>query len=87
MRVAVTGLGALTPIGNDVSAFWNAAVQGVCGIAPITRFDTSDIKYKLAAELRDFDPLSRLDRQIIRRTDLFTTYALYAAEEAMTDSA
>ncbi|MEA4822960.1 MAG: beta-ketoacyl-ACP synthase II [Clostridiaceae bacterium] len=86
MRVAVTGLGALTPIGNDVSTFWNAAVEGVCGIAPITRFDTADMKYKLAAELRGFDPLDRLDRQIVRRTDLFTQYALFAAGEAIADA-
>lgn len=86
MRVAVTGLGALTPIGNDVPTFWNAAVEGVCGIAPITRFDTADMKCKLAAELRGFDPLDRLDRQIVRRTDLFTQYALFAAGEAMADA-
>lgn len=85
-RVVVTGMGALTPIGNDVAAFRDALYRGVNGIAPITRFDTAGSKYTLAAELKDFDPTERLDKAILRKTDRFTQYALYAAAEAMAQS-
>ena len=55
-RVAVTGLGVISPVGNDVPAFWNALCSGTCGIGPITKFDATDYPVKLAAEVRDFDP-------------------------------
>lgn len=85
-RVVVTGMGALTPIGHDVAAYRDALMQGVCGIAPITRFDTTGSKYTLAAELKDFDPSARLDKTTLRKTDRFTQYALWAAVEAMAQS-
>lgn len=86
-RVVVTGLGALTPIGNSVSEFWDGLVAGRCGIDFITRFDTADFRCKLAAEVKNFDPLLRIDKPTVRKTDLYTQYALYAAAEAMEDSA
>lgn len=85
-RVVVTGLGAVTPIGNNVSDFWNGLINGVNGIAPITHFDTTDSKCKLAAEVKNFDPSGVLDKGTIRKTDLYTQYALVSADEAMQDS-
>ena len=85
-RVVVTGMGAITPVGLDVPAFWENTVAGRHGIAPITRFDTTGSKFTLAAEVKDFDPFERLDRNIARKTDRFTQFALCAAEEAMNDS-
>lgn len=85
-RVVVTGLGAVTPIGNDVKSFWNGLINGQNGIDTITHFDVSDSKYKLAGELKNFDPSVYLDKTTIRKTDLFVQYALYAAQEAMDDS-
>lgn len=85
-RVVVTGIGAVTPVGNSVPEFADAIFSGRCGIAPITKFDASDSKCRLAAEVKGFDPSLRLDKTTVRKTDLFTQYALYAAEEAMADS-
>ncbi len=85
-RVVVTGLGAVTPIGNNMDEYWNGLVTGVNGIAPITRFDTTDFKSKLAAEVKNFDPSAVLDKGTVRKTDLYTQYALVSAEEAMQDS-
>lgn len=85
-RVVVTGLGALTPIGNSVSEFWENAVNGTNGIDAITRFDTSESKVSLAAELKNFDATAFLDKAVIRKSDLFTQYALIATKEAMDDS-
>ena len=85
-RVVVTGLGAVTPIGNNMNEYWNGLVNGVNGIAPITRFDTTDSKCKLAAEVKNFDPSAVLDKGTARKTDLYTQYALVSAEEAMQDS-
>ena len=85
-RVVVTGMGALTPIGNCVKDYWENAVKGVNGISEITRFDTSDSKYKFAGEVKDVDLASILDKKTIRQTDLFSQYALYAAQEAVDDS-
>lgn len=85
-RVVVTGMGALSPIGNDVPTFWENLKAGTLGIGPITRFSVEDCKYKLAAQLKDFDPLLRMDKNAVRRTDLFVQYALFAAAEAMEDS-
>ncbi len=85
-RVVVTGLGAVTPIGNNMEEYWNGLVTGVNGIAPITRFDTTDFKSKLAAEVKNFDPSAVLDKGTVRKTDLYTQYALVSAEEAMQDS-
>ncbi|MBQ9766506.1 MAG: beta-ketoacyl-ACP synthase II [Lachnospiraceae bacterium] len=85
-RVVVTGLGAVTPVGNTVPEYWNSLVAGVNGIAPITHFDTTDSKCKLAAEVKNFDPSAILDKGTVRKTDLYTQYALVSADEAMQDS-
>lgn len=85
-RVVVTGMGALTPIGNDVKSFWDNVKKGVCGIAPITYYDTTDRKVTLAAELKDFDAKEYLDKKECRRTDKFTQYAMIAAKQAMEDA-
>ncbi len=85
-RVVVTGIGALTPIGNNVEEFWQGLISGKNGVDKITYFDTTDYKAKVAAQLKDFTPSLRLDKTTIRKTDLFVQYALYSAIEAMEDS-
>lgn len=85
-RVVITGLGAITPIGNSIKHFWENAINGVSGAKMITKFDTTKFKTKFACEIQDFDPTIYLDRNEIRRTDLFTKYALHAASEALEDS-
>lgn len=85
-RVVVTGLGAITPIGNDVNTFWNNLIAGKSGAGRITRFDPSLFRTQIAAELKDFNPASYLDKAEIKRTDPFTQYALAAAGEAIKDS-
>ena len=85
-RVVITGLGALTPIGNNVNDFWQSLVNGVSGAAPITRFDASKFKTKFACELKNFDPLNYIEKAEARKYDLFTQYALIAVEEAIKDS-
>ncbi len=85
-RVVITGMGAITPLGNSVDEFWNNAKEGKSGAAAITRFDTTHFKTKFASEVKGFEPEKYLDRNEIRRSDLFTQYALYAASEAMKDS-
>jgi 3-oxoacyl-[acyl-carrier-protein] synthase II len=82
-RVVVTGLGALTPIGNNVPDFWNALVEGTSGAGPITKFDTTRFKTKFACELKNFDPLQFIEKAEARRYDLFTQYALIATAEAI----
>lgn len=85
-RVVITGLGAITPLGNTVDETWQNAISGVSGAKLITRFDPEKFKTKFACEIKDFKPEQYLDRNEIKRTDLFTKYALYATTEAMTDS-
>lgn len=85
-KVAVTGIGAVTPIGNDIKTFWDNLAGGKNGIDFITHFDASDFKAKLAAEVKDFDPSLYMEKSEIRKTDLFVQYALAAAAQAMTDS-
>jgi 3-oxoacyl-[acyl-carrier-protein] synthase II len=85
-RVVVTGLGALTPVGNTVSEFWNNLVDGKSGAAPITRFDTSKFKTKFACEVKNFDPLNYFEKTVARKIDPFTQYALVASDEAIRDS-
>lgn len=82
-RVVVTGMGALTPLGNNVEHFWNASVEGENGAGPIKSFDASSFKTHFACELKDFDPADHLDRKERKKYDLFTQYALVAAEEAI----
>ncbi|MEQ9118222.1 beta-ketoacyl-ACP synthase II [Fulvivirga sp.] len=86
-RVAVTGLGALTPIGNNVEEFWNSLIAGKSGSAPITKFDTTLFKTNFACELKNFDLEDYFDKKTIRKNDPFTLYALIASREAMKDAA
>ena len=85
-RVVVTGLGALTPIGNNVSSFWQALIAGKSGAAPITKFDATDFKTQFACEVKDFVVTDYLDRKEARRMDLFAQYAMVAANEAVEDA-
>ena len=85
-RVVITGVGAVTPIGNDVPAFWEAIRAGVCGIGPITHFDTANYKASLAAEVKEFHPETVIDKKELRHMDRFTQFAVVAAHEAMADS-
>lgn len=85
-RVVITGMGALTPIGNDVQSFWDSLVAGASGAATITRFNASAFRTQIACELKNFSAEGILDRNEIKRTDLFTQYALVAADQAMKDS-
>lgn len=85
-RVVVTGLGAVTPIGNTVEEFWANIKAGTVGIGVITRFDTSEYKVKLAAEVKEFDASQRMDRKAAKRMELFSQYAVAAAKEALEDS-
>jgi|MGYP002629554245 3-oxoacyl-[acyl-carrier-protein] synthase II len=85
-RVVVTGLGALTPIGNNVSEYWDGLRSGKSGCAPITYFDTEKFKTKFACELKDFNPLDHFDRKETRKLDRFAQYALVASDEAIADA-
>jgi 3-oxoacyl-[acyl-carrier-protein] synthase II len=85
-KVVITGLGAITPLGNTVSEFWENLIAGHCGINEITRFDTTDFKVKIAAEVKGFNPSLYMDKADISRTDLFTQYAIGSASQAMEDS-
>ena len=85
-RVVITGLGAITPVGNDVKTMWSSLIAGRHGIAPITRFDTDGYKAALAAEVKDLNTQDYFERSEARRLDLYSQYALAAAAQAMTDS-
>jgi len=85
-RVVVTGLGALTPIGNTLSAYWEGLLSGTSGAAPITYFDPTLFKTKFACELKGFDPLNHFDRKEARKYDRFAQYALVAVDEALQDA-
>ncbi len=85
-RVVVTGLGALTPIGNDVSSYWQALVNGVSGAAAITKYNPEKFKTQFACEVKNFDVQDYIDRKEARRMDLFTQYALVVSEQAIQDS-
>ena len=85
-RVVVTGLGALTPIGNTVPEYWSNLLNGVSGADRITRFDASLFKTQFACEVKDFNPTDFLDRKEVRKMDAYAVYALVASEEAMQDS-
>jgi len=85
-RVVVSGLGALTPIGNNVPSYWESLSNGVSGAAPITRFDVSKFKTQFACEIKNFDPLQFIDKKEARRLDPFVQYALAASQEAIDDS-
>ncbi len=85
-RVVITGMGCVTPIGNDVPTFWESLKNGKCGIGPITRFDTEAYKVKVAGEVKDFDPLQYMEKSDLRKYDLFCQYAMAAATQAVEES-
>ena len=85
-RVVVTGLGALTPIGNNVSDYWDNLLKGVSGAGPITRFDATHFKTRVACEVKDFVPTDFLDRKEARKLDMYAIYAMVAVSEAMEDA-
>lgn len=85
-RVVITGMGLVTPVGNNVEEFWESIKNAKHGIGQITHFDTSDSKVKIAAELKNFEPEKVLDKKEIRRLEPFSVYALYAAQEAVDNS-
>ena len=85
-RVVVTGMGAVTPVGNSVEALWSSLISGVHGIAPITRFDTENYKAKLAAEVKDFDPRAYMEKSEVLRSDPCAHYAMAAACQAVEES-
>src|SRR5688500_9397179 len=85
-KVVVTGLGALTPLGNSVPEFWNNLIEGKSGAALIQKFDTSKFRTKFACEVKNFDPLNYLDKAEARKMDPFAQYAMASAAEALKDS-
>lgn len=85
-RVVVTGIGAITPIGNTVEEYWNALIDGRSGAAPITQFDASLFKTQFACEVKNYDPNNFFDRKEVRKLDLFAQYAMIATDEAIADS-
>ena len=85
-RVVITGLGALTPLGNNVQDYWTNLLKGVSGAAPITHFDASKFKTQFACEVKGFDPKEHLDRKDVKRMDPYTQYAVVAAKEAVENS-
>ena len=85
-RVVVTGLGALTPLGNSVNEFWENLTAGKSGAAAIERFDTSKFKVKFACEVKGFDPFNHFEKTEVKKIDPFTQYALVASDEAIKDS-
>src|SRR3990172_475705 len=84
-RVVVTGLGAITPLGNSTKEYWNNLIKGVSGAVEITRFDASKFKTRFACEVKNFDPNDHFDRKESRKLDLYSQFALAAAEEAIKD--
>ena len=85
-RVVITGLGAVSPVGNDVPTMWKNMVDGVCGIEEITAFDTSDLKVHIAGTVKDFEPEKYFEKREAKKLDLYCQYALAAAQEAVDDS-
>ncbi len=85
-RVVVTGMGALTPLGNNIPDYWNGLINGVPGADMITLFDASKFRTKFACEVKGFDPVAFLDRKEARKIDRFTQFALFVSDQAMTDA-
>ena len=85
-RVVVTGLGALTPVGNSAPETWQALVNGVSGIAPITAFDATNFKTHFAGEVKNFDPTPLMDRKEARKMDRYSQFSVWVADEALKDS-
>jgi 3-oxoacyl-[acyl-carrier-protein] synthase II len=82
-RVVITGLGAITPLGNTVDLFWENIKKGKCGIKRITRFDTEDFQVKIAAQIDEFDPQDYMDKKEARRMDRYTQFAMAASNMAV----
>ena len=82
-RVVVTGMGAITPLGNTVETFWEGLKKGKAATGPITKYDTSNSKIKLACEVKDFDPLNYMDFKTMKRMEPFAQFAVAAAKEAI----
>ncbi len=85
-RVVITGMGALTPLGLSTGAFWNGLIEGRSGVGPVTRFDASPLKTRIAAELKGFEPARYMEAKLIKRTDPFVQFAIAAAAEAVSSS-
>src|SRR6476659_3744174 len=85
-RVVVTGMGVITPVGNDVATTWRSLIEGKSGTAPITKFDASKFPVRFAAEVKGFDPLQYMDRKEAKRADQYTQYAVAASKQAMADA-
>ena len=85
-RVVVTGMGAISPVGNDVPTMWKNMIDGVCGIETITAFDTSDLKVHIAGTIKNFDPTQYVEKKEVRKLDPYTQYAIAAAQQAVDDS-
>jgi len=85
-RVVVTGLGCITPVGNDINTFWDSLINGKHGFGPITKFDVAGMKVRIAAEVKNFDPEKYMGKSEIRKTDLYSQYALAAATQAVEES-
>src|SRR5687767_2091946 len=85
-RAVITGVGAITPIGNDHPSFWRNLVAGVSGAGPITHFDSTGFDVRIAAEVKDFDPATVMDRKMARRMSRFIHLAMSAGKEAVADS-
>ncbi|KAI4453187.1 polyketide synthase-related [Holotrichia oblita] len=85
-RVVVTGMGCVTPVGNDVNSFWDSCINGRHGFAKITKFDTSGMKVNIAGEVKDFDAQAYMDKSEIKRADLYSQYAIAAAAQAVAES-
>ena len=86
-RVVVTGLGAVTPLGNSVPEFWENLLKGVSGAGPITHFDASKFKTQFACEVKNFDPLKYFEKKEVRKYDLYAQFAIAAAKESVDDAA
>src|SRR3954470_11966250 len=85
-RVVITGLGAITPLGNTIESFWKNILEGKSGVGQITKFDTTKFKTHFAAEVKDFNTEAFLDKKEARKFDLFTQYAIASSDQAIKDS-
>mgnify|MGYP002513831038 CR=1 FL=1 len=85
-RVVITGLGAITPLGNSVDEFWSGIKAGKVGISEITKFDTTDYKVKIAAEVKNFNAKEKMDFKAAKRMELFSQYAVAASKEALEEA-
>ena len=85
-RVFITGMGAISPIGNDVETYWRSLLAGKSGAGKITQFDTAEMPYNIACEVKDFDPQQYMDRKLVRRTARFTQFAIAATKQALADA-